>query len=391
MVLTGSKVLVITDHRTGGAGIVAQETASILSNNGCTIEYFWGSDYYKFSPVRYIYNRDAKYKLESLLNSYNPDVVMLHNFDNLLSPVILKGIKNYRKNNKVKVIMTLHDYHILSPTNSLTYFVKGEKRFYSNVPSITEILLNRIDKRSYFHGLLRVFQWVLYYKFQSLRNIIDHYICPSEFIFSKASQVLNSDKICLLRNPSVIIESPVEEKRNKDEITITFVGRLTEEKGIHEFLNAVVSGVYDIDSKIIIDIIGDGELRSLIQDLIDKNFNENIVINLIGRIPKDCVQKHLSNSDYVLLPSLCFENAPLSLVEGAFQGCKILTMNYGGMKEIANMQNCSFLMDNFDSESIGRLFSHVINSKDFRVNNTDILFKYSPENYFKSIEDIIKY
>ncbi|WP_140205916.1 glycosyltransferase, partial [Vibrio parahaemolyticus] len=58
-------------------------------------------------------------------------------------------------------------------------------------------------------------------------------------------------------------------------------------------------------------------------------------ISVLGYLPIEQVREVLIESDYVLLPSIVYENAPLSLVEGVFCKCDIITMNYGGMKEIA--------------------------------------------------------
>ncbi len=86
--------------------------------------------------------------------------------------------------------------------------------------------------------------------------------------------------------------------------------------------------------------------------------------------------------------SLCYENAPLTLIEGVFAGCKILTMNYGGMAEIANKLDDSILMDDFSSTSIQMVLEKLNTNKEKQATLNDFYLDYSNDSYISKVEKL---
>ncbi|GHU75068.1 hypothetical protein AGMMS49992_18280 [Clostridia bacterium] len=57
-----------------------------------------------------IYSIESKNDFTKLLNSFNPDIVHLHNYNYQLTPSVISAIKEYRrKGNVIKIIYTAHD------------------------------------------------------------------------------------------------------------------------------------------------------------------------------------------------------------------------------------------------------------------------------------------
>ncbi|WP_322406955.1 glycosyltransferase [Idiomarina sp. PL1-037] len=385
------RILVISDYSRGGAGCVAKETGDLLSSQGHEVKYLWGNKHFSFSPFRYIFNYKANKILRKVLADFLPEIIMVHNYDNLLSPSILSVIKKYRKETKSSVIMTLHDYHVLCPSNSLSYYRGSKKYFFNFVPTVQKCFFTRIDYRSWAHSYLRVLQWLIYYKFFRYRSAFDFFIAPSEFMFEKSSQVLDKKKLKLIRNPTVITAVGNSRAKVKDNsaLTITYAGRLSDEKGILYFVRALANLRSYITPKIHLNIIGDGAHERLIEKVVKCNTNDNLTFKLFGRKSKQEVETVFQKSDFVVLPSLCYENAPLTLVEAAMLGCRIITMNYGGMKEIAEMQNGSFLMNSFSRIEIQRLLKFLSEEREFAVDNSEIVSRFSKESYLSMILDTI--
>lgn len=61
------------------------------------------------------YNFEAKNRLARLLREFKPDVAHLHNIYHHLSPSIIGVLKK----NKIPIVMTLHDYALVSPNYNL--------------------------------------------------------------------------------------------------------------------------------------------------------------------------------------------------------------------------------------------------------------------------------
>ena len=50
-------------------------------------------------PLKTVYSKEAKKKMSSVLNSFQPDVVHLNNFNYQLTPSIIYAVKDYEKKN----------------------------------------------------------------------------------------------------------------------------------------------------------------------------------------------------------------------------------------------------------------------------------------------------
>ncbi|WP_210459241.1 glycosyltransferase [Vibrio crassostreae] len=382
------KILIVTDYRTGGAGHVAQITGDILISRGFEVEYLFGTDFFKFSLMRYLFNFRGYNIVNGKLFSFKPDVVMLHNFDNIWSPLILKAVEKFKLvNDKAKVVMTLHDYHIISATNSLTYYNnENQLHYFDRVPSFIELIKNRIDRRGRLHGFVRIFQWYFYYGLLKLNSTIDSFICPSKFMMNKCIQRYSEKKVKVIYNPTTFINSN-RVKFVGDSLQIIFAGRISQEKGIFEFFDLLIKSKLKINRKLHFDIIGDGDLFTELKNIAGK---AQFSLSIHGRKSHEFVENKLTNANFVLLPSTVFENAPLSLIEGVFKGCNIITMNYGGMKEISEQLSSSILLDNLTQNSIDKMLKYLDSFDDSKSNENQreaLLKKYTSSEYCRLIED----
>ncbi|WP_305809894.1 glycosyltransferase [Photobacterium kishitanii] len=134
--------------------------------------------------------------------------------------------------------------------------------------------------------------------------------------------------------------------------------------------------------------MGKGPYFNDLEKLVDILKAQNITIVLHGLQKFEIVKSIFENSTYVLLPSLCYENAPLTLIEGVFAGCKILTMNYGGMAEIANKLDDSILMDDFSSTSIQMVLEKLNTNKEKQATLNDFYLDYSNDSYISKVEKL---
>ena len=69
---------------------------------------------------RILWNHEANRKLAALLQEFQPDIAHAHNIYHQLSPSILWTLRKHG----VPIVMTLHDYKVISPNYSL--FVRGQ-------------------------------------------------------------------------------------------------------------------------------------------------------------------------------------------------------------------------------------------------------------------------
>lgn len=380
------KFLIISDYSTGGAGHVAKITSELLNKSENDSKLIFGNKYFRFNFFGYIFNIKGYKLILRALSDLKPDVVMIHNYDNLWSPLILKAINNYKKKHNITVIFTLHDYHIVSASNSMTYYKNNKLMFFDSPPSIAELLINKIDRRNRLFGFARIVQWYAYYNFFKFDSVIDGYICPSEFMKSKLVQRHQNKRIEVLYNPSTFeTVSPVISLGNV--IKVVFAGRLTRDKGILKFLHLVNESKIELKRMIEVDIIGDGvDFKDINQ--LSLGTRTNLKINLHGVLPHSEVKDILKTADFVLLPSVVYENAPLSLIEGVFMGCHVITMNYGGMKEVGDQLPHSIMLDNLSTTEVSKVLNKLnslsVLQSDELIRNS-MIEKYSSSKYSSTL------
>ena len=83
------KILVISDHRGGGAGHVATQSGVLFLEQGYDVDYIFGDDFFTFNALGYCCNINAIDIIRKKLASSKPDIILIHNFDHLWSPLFL--------------------------------------------------------------------------------------------------------------------------------------------------------------------------------------------------------------------------------------------------------------------------------------------------------------
>ena len=106
--------------------------------------------------------------------------------------------------------------------------------------------------------------------------------------------------------------------------------------------------------------------------------------------------KELERNDVLVLPSIWYENAPLSLAEGAFMNMRLITANYGGMKEMAELCGGAYLMNPQDTDSVKdavtRCYADTVSEAPLNGRDTEMLRAvFSADNYINKLIDIYNY
>lgn len=150
------------------------------------------------TALKLIYNIEAKRRLNTILEKERPDIAHLHNIYHQISPSIIGVLKK----NKVKAIMTLHDYKLICPTyvmidrnNVICDRCKGGRFYQAAVHRCMDGSLAHssvLSMEAYLHRWLRSY------------DDIDLYIAPSRFLANLMSR--NST----IRKPIVVLPYGVE-------------------------------------------------------------------------------------------------------------------------------------------------------------------------------------
>ena len=105
-----------------------------------------------------------------------------------------------------------------------------------------------------------------------------------------------------------------------------FIGRLSEEKGVHTLLGAwkVLSGTVKLK------IVGDGPL----QNMVEEAARSNTSIEYLGRQSQNQVLDLVKEALFLVFPSLCYENMPRTILEAFAVGTPVLAGEIGAATEM---------------------------------------------------------
>lgn len=250
------------------------------------------------------YSVISEYK--SVLNDFAPDIIHTNNLFGM-SPLIWK----LSKSNCKKLIHTIRDYWITSPTCSLE--IENSKSIFIKI----SLALYR-----------------LYFKSQS--KYVDVVTAPSNYTlktflyrnYFNNSYIKRCVSNCVdinLNETNQIIDE--KEKRNSNVIKFIFVGSLYEIKGIKNLLRAFTG----IDNEnILLTICGDGDFKSLVEE--ESNRDKRITYK--GKLNSTDLKNVLIESDVIIVPSIWDEPFGRVVIEGNQYGNVVIGSNKGGIPEI---------------------------------------------------------
>lgn len=317
---------------------------------------------------------DIKKSFAKILDDFKPDVVHLQNIHSYLSPIIAKQAKEFG----CKVIWTLHDYKLLCPSYSCLREGKPCELCYNNK---INVLKHRCMKGSLVASVLAYLE-ALRWNRKWIERYVDSFVCPSAFMAKKMAQGgFNSDKlniICNFVDPDklkLLREMPNETR----EEYYTYVGRLSEEKGVATLLEVAKQLPYKLK------VAGGGPLA----DTFKVEYADCDNIEFLGHQNATQVAELLSKAKFSVVPSECYENNPLSAIESLCAGTPVVGANIGGIPELIDDNNTGYI---FESGNKGAL-TNAINSAfekewDSKVIKSVSIDAFSPEKYYSKIVEL---
>jgi len=337
------------------------------------------------------YSLKAKKLLSRLLDRYPVDIAHIHNIHRQMSPSILHELKK----RKIPVVMTLHEYKMVCPSFNLLIHetpceaCTGGK--YFNAVKLKCI------KDSRFRSVLASAEMYLHHKILDVYRNVDLFISPSQFLKNKLREMGFMKEIVHLPNCIDVREFDKLGLREKDPhnekvITIVYFGRLYYGKGLFTFLDAVkkLSGVFK-NKEIKVKIIGDGPLREEMQESARTKGVDNI--RFLGFLSGEELFQEVKKAFIVVLPSECYENNPLQVIESFAMGIPVVGARIAGIPELVKDCKTGLTFEAGNSEDLCSKIEYMINNPDKAADmgkNARIFIEQelNAEKHYKSLMSI---
>lgn len=308
----------------GGEDAVCAAEHELLTSQGHTVlQYLAHNDAIRDMPAiqigaKTIWNSQTYSQARVLIRSERPEVVHVHNSFPLISPAIYYAAAT----EGVPVVQTLHNYRLLCPAAT----------FFRENGVCEECLGRRLLHPAVLHRCYRgsalatgaVSSMLVVHRLAGAwKTKIDTYIALSAFSRKKFVEGgLPADRIvvkpnCLVRDPGV--------GQGAGGYAL-FAGRLSEEKGIRTLLDAW----QDLGALLPLKIAGNGPLAEEVSRRVGQLEN----VEWLGHCSSGRIIELLQSAALAVVPSNCYENLPMTILESFACGTPVIASALGSLKEL---------------------------------------------------------
>lgn len=390
------KILQINNYsfNRGGAESVFFNLVSLLKSKGHWVKTLSMDFGEKNSPLidftiprnEFFFNRFYSFQsreiIKEILNEEKPDIVHIHNLVGGISFSILPEIKKLN----IPIVASIHDFRLLCPVGIMVNG-KGEICEKCKTRKYYKGILNSCHPGGRIKSSVVVFESYLRDFFLSHKKFFDAYLFVSNFTKLKFLEFHPEldDKAYVLYNFNLNFDDKVI----RGDYFLYF-GRYDREKGLLTLLQAFQQLP---EYKLI--LLGQGEFSKKVND-----FNQNKNIFDLGFKSGDDLKNIIKNSEFVIIPSECYETLSMSAVESLSLSKPIITSGLGGLNELLDNSKNGF---KFESKNIDSLIGVLKKSKQISNKEYEALSRnsytfaknnFDAESYYQKLiriyEDLIQ-
>lgn len=293
-------------------------------------EYLWEQAVHNWHMMKAVEQNSLTTWFADFIKALNPTIVHMHHYAHM-GLEFIRVIKQV--NPDIRIFFTIHEYMAICKHNG--QMVKtGEGHKLCSSESFDEC-------RNCFPENTAEDFWLRKHYFKKHFDIIDGFISPSEFLRQRYIQWgIAEDKIIMIENgqadaPKLEPRSLNEgEKRNR----FAYFGQVNPYKGIDVLLQALHTMTKEERNELVVEIHGanleqqSGEFKEKVQKLATKLIKEGC-LRWVGPYRPDEQMDRMKSIDWVIVPSIWWENSPMVIQESFVAGRPLIVSDIGGMKE----------------------------------------------------------
>jgi glycosyltransferase involved in cell wall biosynthesis len=288
-------------------------------------------------PLRTTWATDSARSIRTILVQHRPQVAHFHNTFPLVSPAAYYACAA----EGVPVVQTLPNYRLICPgahllrNGRVCELCVGKRVAWEGV----RYACYR-DSRAQSAAVAGML--LFHHVAGTWKKRVHTYIALTEFSRQKfIDGGLPKDKIVV--KPNFLHPDPGP--RTLDSGYALFVGRLSQEKGVSTLLRA-----WESLPAIPLKVAGDGPLMPMVSAASRRAGGAGV--EALGWRSRQDILDLLSEASFLIIPSLCYENFPLTIVEAFASGVPVIGSRLGGVGEIIRHGESGLLFDPADARAL---------------------------------------
>jgi len=289
--------------------------------------------------VQTVWSRATSAEIRRLVEQFRPDVAHIHNTFPLISPSVYSALHACG----VPVVQTLHNFRWLCPQ---AMFLRDGR--------VCEDCLGRTPWPALAHGCYRgsrlqtgvlATMLVVHRAAHTLERHVSRFVALNAFCRSKFVEGgLPAARIAIKPNFVERHSAALPKSRSG----FLFVGRLSAEKGVEVLAKAARAC-----PEAPITVVGTGPEAHLLQGMPN--------VECVGALDQAGVREKMAAAGWLLLPSVCYENFPRTIVEAYSVGLPVVASRIGGLPEIVRDRESGRLFPANDASALASLLQELMN------------------------------
>jgi glycosyltransferase involved in cell wall biosynthesis len=366
----------------GGEDAVVEAEIDLLNTYGHeVVTYFRSNDDITAISgasvaIQTLWSSRTKDEMAKLMRAFQPDVIHVHNTLPLISPSIYWAAARAG----VPVVQTLHNFRLMC-LNAL-YLREGKvcedcagclpwrgilRKCYRNSGTASSVLASML---------------ILHRALGTYDHKVDRFIALTQFAKNKCVEAnYPANKLTVKPNFYSGVRTADDQTEGCTRHGALFVGRISQEKGISTLIRSWTE--IDCDLR----LAGDGSLTGEV----DSAGNQRI--KRLGSLPSVEVSAAMSESEFLVMPSVWYEGFPMVLVEAFAHGLPVVASRLGSMAEIVEDGVTGLLFETGNAEDLAVkvrwMIEHPDECRQMGYNaRHEFEQKYTPERNYEMLMKI---
>jgi glycosyltransferase involved in cell wall biosynthesis len=292
-------------------------------------EYLWEQAVHDWHTMAAAHQESLTTWFADLIRTLKPTIVHTHHYAHL-GLEYLRIIKQVDP--KIQIYMTLHEFMAICSNN-------GQMIKTGNFKLCSRESLDDCQ-RCYPEKTVEDF-WLRKHRFQKYFALVDGFVSPSEFLRERYIQWgIKPEKIVVIENGQAPDE-PLEPRALQSRETrnrFGFFGQINPFKGLDVVLKALHAMSPVERRKIVLEVHGANlelqapEFRESVETLREPLMKQG-VLQWVGPYQPQEIRVRMANIDWVVIPSIWWENSPMVIQEAFVAGKPVICSDIGGMAE----------------------------------------------------------
>jgi len=292
-------------------------------------EYLWEQSVHDWHKMKAAHQDSLTTWFADLIRALKPTIVHTHHYAHL-GLEYLRIIKQIDPS--IKIVMTLHEYMAICRNNG--QMIKTGNFKLCSRESYDECNQCFPDKTAEDF-------WLRKHYFQSHFKLIDQFVSPSEFLRQRyINWGLKPEQIVVIENGQSDEPTLPARQLSKGETRnrFGFFGQINPFKGLNVLLEALHQIPEDERNKIVLEVHGanlesqSAEFQEQIERLREPLIKQGVV-QWVGPYQPHELRSRMAGVDWVVVPSIWWENSPMVIQEAFVCGLPLVVSNIGGMGE----------------------------------------------------------